>query len=80
MDDSDMFADSRDENDIDEEDDKIGENVPKKKPIVQTCENCRKENSDFVPIENLKFNDYFCCEAYARRAIAEKREGWGSKF
>ena len=39
MDDSeDMFADSRDENDIDEEDDKIGENVPKKKPIVQTCE------------------------------------------
>ena len=48
MDDTDMFADSRDENDIDEEDDKIGENVPKKKPIVQTCENCRKENSDFL--------------------------------
>ena len=48
MDDSDMFADSRDENDIDEEDDKIGENVPKKKLIVQTCENCRKENSDFL--------------------------------
>ena len=43
-----MFADSRDENDIDEEDDKIGENVPKKKLIVQTCENCRKENSDFL--------------------------------
>ena len=59
MDDSDMFADSRDENDIDEEDDKIGEKEPKKKPVVQTCENCKKENSDFVPIENLKFGDYF---------------------
>ena len=37
MDDSDMFTDSCDENYFDEEDDKIGENVPKKKPIVQTC-------------------------------------------
>ena len=44
MDDSDdMFADSRDENEIDEEDDRIGEKVPKKKTVVQTCENERKQ-------------------------------------
>ena len=72
MDESDdMFADSRDENDIDEEDDSVGEKVRKKKTVVQTCENCKAENNDFVPIENLKFNDYFCCEAYVRRAVAD---------
>ena len=32
MDDSDMFADSRDENDIDEEDDKIGEKYQRRNP------------------------------------------------
>ena len=71
MDESDdMFADSRDENDIDEEDDRISEKLQKKKNVVQTCENCGKENNEFVPIDNLKFNDYFF-EAYVRRAIAD---------
>ena len=42
------------------------EQVPVKRG-VERCKTC----DDYVPLEDLKFNDDFCCDFYARKAIAD---------
>ena len=50
-----------------EEDEDDIEKICKGKSGIQKCLKCE----EYVPLECLKTNHYFCCEAYARKAISD---------
>ena len=50
-----------------EEDEEDIEKICKGKSGIQKCLKCE----EYVPLECLKTNHYFCCEAYARKAISD---------